>query len=375
MASKRRSRGEGSIGRRSDGLWMARITLPSGKRKTKYGKTQKEVRDWLSEMQTANRQGTWSDSQNVTVGAFLERYLADVVAHTLRPKTQESYNLLTRKHLIPELGNIRLLALRPSHLQSFYSAKLAEEYSKRTVQYLHSILHKALSQAVRWDMVPRNVADSVDAPRPSKTIPALLTEAQALSFLDGLKDDPLYPLWLTLFSTGMRKGEVLGLRWMDVDLDQAVIHVTQTAGTVHKKGTVISEPKTEQSKRSIILPSQLVVALKAHKESTKRYQGFEAFVDQDLVFSTKRGTPFGSRNLLKYFQEALEAQGLPKVSIHSLRHLHATLLLKAGLHPKIVQSRLGHSDIGQTMNTYSHVIAGMDDKAAEEVSRMLSSVP
>jgi len=267
MASKRRSRGEGSIGRRSDGLWMARITLPSGKRKTKYGKTQKEVRDWLSEMQTANRQGTWSDSQNVTVGAFLERYLADVVAHTLRPKTQESYNLLTRKHLIPELGNIRLLALRPSHLQTFYSAKLAEEYSKRTVQYLHSILHKALSQAVRWDMVPRNVADSVDAPRPSKTIPALLTEAQALSFLDGLKDDPLYPLWLTLFSTGMRKGEVLGLRWMDVDLDQAVIHVTQTAGTVHKKGTVISEPKTEQSKRSIILPSQLVVALKAHKES------------------------------------------------------------------------------------------------------------
>lgn len=369
---KRRAKGEGSITHRKDGLWSARITLPNGKRKEKYGHSQKEVRDWLVEMQNANRTGTWSDTQSTTVGDFLERYLADVVAHTLRPKTQETYILLTRKHLIPELGNVRLLALRPNHLQVFYSSKLAAGYSRRTVQYLHAIIHKALTQAVKWDMVPRNVADAVEAPRPAKRPPEILTEVQALSFLDYVKNDPLYPLYLTLFSTGMRKGEVLGLRWSDVDLDAGIIHVAQIAQAVHKQGTLLSEPKTDKLRRSIGLPVAVVEALKVHRARQARYHDFEGFKDQDLVFCTKRGTPFGSRNILTYFHAALEKAGLPKVSMHSMRHLHATLLLKAGLHPKIVQERLGHSNISQTIDTYSHMVPGMDDKATAEMNKILT---
>jgi integrase len=222
-------------------------------------------------------------------------------------------------------------------------------------------------------MTPRNVADAVEAPRPAQKAPELLTEAQALSFLESVKGEPLYPLWLTLFSTGMRKAEVAGLRWSDVDLPAGIIHVSQTAMAVHKKGTVISEPKTEQSRRSIGLPPQLVEALKLHKERTAHYQDFEMFKDQDLVFSTKRGTPFGSRNILTYFHRVLNKAGLPKVSLHSLRHLHATMLLKAGLHPKIVQSRLGHSQIGMTMDLYSHVLPGMDEKATAEMTKVLGT--
>lgn len=366
---KRRSRGEGSIFKRSDGLWTARITLPNGKRKTKYAKSQKEVRDWLVEMQNANRAGTWSDAQSVTFAEFMERYLSDVVAHTLRLTTQDSYVSLTRKHLIPELGSIKLINLRPNHLQSLYSDRLNQGYSRRTVQYLHAIMHKALAQAVKWDLIPRNVADAVDAPRPAKQTPQILTQAQARQFLDYVKDDPLYPVWLLAITSGMRKGEILGLRWVDCDLEAGIIHVSQTALTVYKKGMVISEPKTEQSKRSIGLPPATVAALKAHKEHQARYHDFSGFKDQGLVFPTKRGTPIGSRNLLKYFQEAVEKAGLPKVSFHSLRHLHATMLLSANLHPKVVQSRLGHSNIAMTMDLYSHVMPGMDEKAVAEMQR------
>ena len=175
----------------------------------------------------------------------------------------------------------------------------------------------------------------------------------------------------TLVATGMRKGEVLGLRWQDLDLESGIIHVAQTAGTVHKKGTVFSEPKTDQSRRSIGLPASVVAVLKEHQKKQERYKDFDGFTDQDLVFSTKRGTPFGSRNILTYFHTALDKAGLPKVSIHSLRHFHASMLLKAGAHPKIVQSRLGHSQIGMTMDLYSHLMPGMDDQATAMTAILL----
>ena len=368
----RRGNNEGTIYKRNDGSWCAQITLPNGKRKTKYGKVQKEVRDWLVEQQNAARQGTWSDGQSITVAEFLERYMADVMAHTLRPKTQETYTIIIRTHLIPEIGKLRLHALRPDHLQRLYSSKLSDGKSRRTVQHIHAVMHKALNHAVKWGLIVRNVADAVDVPRPQQKPPELLTEAQAKHLLDYVKVDPLYSLWILTITTGMRKSEVLGLRWSDVDLDAGIIRISQVALTVHKMGTILSEPKTEKSRRSIELPSVTVEALKAHREAQKRYEDFEGFKDQGLVFCTKRGTPFGSRNLLKYFHDALEKAELPKVRFHSLRHLHATMLLAGNLHPKLVQERLGHSRIDITMDTYSHVIKGMGKQAADEMDRLFT---
>jgi len=361
---------------RPDGLWTAQVTLPNGKRKTKYGKSQKLVRDWLHEQQNSVRQGAWTDSASVTVKDFLERYRSDVVAHTLRPKTQETYNIIISNHLIPALGKVRLAALRPDHLQSLYSEKLTGGYSRRTVVYIHAVMHKALTHAVKWGLVVRNVADAVEVPRPEKKPPELLTEGQARAFLEAVKEHSLYSLYVTAITTGMRKGEILGLRWSDVNLDAGIIQVNQVALSVYKKGTILSEPKTEKSRRSIDLPTITVEALKQHKLKQDVIRASRSkWADNDLVFPTKNGTPIGSRNIYKYFQEALEKAGLPKVTFHSLRHLHSTLLLIAGIHPKIVQERLGHSRIDITMDIYSHVIPGMQKPAAATMDKVLGTAP
>ena len=298
-----------------------------------------------------------------------------MVAHTLRPKTQENYTILTRTHILPELGRIRLTNLQPTHLQSFYSKKLNEGYSGRTAQALHGILHKALSQAVRWGLVVRNVSDAVDAPRRVKRPPEILTEAQARAFLDAVHQDRLYALYVTAITTGMRKAELLGLRWSDVDFESGAIRVSQVALTVHKKGVILSEPKTEKSRRAIDLPEVAVRALREHKARQDKIKARSVdWVENDLVFPTRKGTPIGSRNVLKFFHGSLRRAGLPKVRFHSLRHLHSTLLLVAGIHPKIVQERLGHSRIDITMDIYSHVIPGMQKPAAAEMDRILGTV-
>lgn len=372
--TKKRSRGEGTIYQRPDGLWVAQVTLPSGKRKTKYGKSQKLVRDWLHEQQNSVRQGAWTDGTSLTVKEFLERYQSDIVAHTLRPKTQETYNIFISRYFIPVLGKVRLTTLRPDHLQNLYSEKLTGGYSRRTVGYIHAVIHKALSHAVKWGLVVRNVADAVDVPRSAKKPPMLLTQGQAKTFLNAMKGKPLYALYVTAISTGMRKGEILGLRWADVNLEAGIIHINQVALSVYKQGTILSEPKTEKSRRSIDLPIITVEALRQHKiEQDAIRASRQRWADNDLVFPTKNGTPIGSRNIYMYFQEALEKSGLPKVTFHSLRHLHSTLLLVAGIHPKIVQERLGHSRIDITMDIYSHVIPGMQKPAAATMDKVLGS--
>jgi len=371
---KRKPRGEGTIYLRTDGSWSAQITLPNGKKKTRNSKSQKVVRDWLQQQRNTVHQGTWTDTPDVTLGGYLERYLSDVVAHTLRPTTQESYFILTRTHILPELGSVKLTALRPEQLQNFYATKLSKGYSKRTVQYLHSIIHKALEQALQWGLVPRNVADAVQAPRPSRKAPEMLSQEQLEKFIESTQDHPLYALWVTAITTGMRKAELLGLRWSDVDFDSGIIHINQVAQSVHHHGILISEPKTEKSRRSIDLPRVTVAALRLHKQ---KQEGIRASVREwknlDLVFPTKLGTPIGSSNVLTYFHAALEKAGLPKVNFHSLRHLHSTLLLMAGIHPKIVQERLGHSRIDTTMDIYSHVIPGMQKPAAATMDQLLGS--
>ncbi len=164
--AKRRAHNEGTIYQREDGLWVAQISMPNGRRKSKYGKTQRAVREWLEEQKGALKDGVWVESEKITLGTFLDRYLSDVAAHTLRPKSFDSYAYLVRNHIKPELGDIKLSLLRPDHVQNLYSQKLNQGLSRRSVQYIHAVLHKALSQAEKWGLVVKNVADVVDAPRP-----------------------------------------------------------------------------------------------------------------------------------------------------------------------------------------------------------------
>jgi len=356
---RRRAKGEGTIWRRTDGLWVAQITLPTGKRKAKYGRTQKEVKDWLHSQKEALRVGLWVESDNVNYGDFLDRYMDDVAAHTLRPRTLESYHYLIDKHIKPDLGHVKLSQLRPEHLQNLYSLKLNQGLSRRTVQYIHAVIHKSLNQALKWGIVARNVADVAEPPSPQKTTPSSLTPAQVNRLLAAAREDRLYPLYVLAISTGMRQGELLGLQWGDIDFENGEIHVNHSLQLLLGKGLVLTEPKTEASRRSIKIPPIAVEALKTIP-NTGGY-----------VFKTSNGTPFSPRNLLRYFHRILEKADLPMMRFHDLRHTFASLLLNENVHPKIVQEMLGHSTISLTLNTYSHLLPERQQEAADKLEKLM----
>ena len=209
----------------------------------------------------------WIDDTRITYGDFLDRFMSDVAAHTLRPKTIESYESIVRVHIKPELGNIKLSALTPAQLQSLYSKKLQGGYSKRTVQYIHAVIHKSLAQALKWGLLARNVAGpGLSAPRVTKKAPTVLTAAQAKRFLEVVRENRFYTLYVLAITTGMREGELLGLHWEDVDFDHSVIHVRHATQSLWKKGIIITEPKTEKARRTIALPEKAIEALRKHKQ-------------------------------------------------------------------------------------------------------------
>lgn len=354
----KRPHGEGTITYWEEKkLWVAKFTLPNGKRKTKYGKTQKEVKEWLREQIEAVSNGVWVEKENITFSDFIDRYMSDVAAHTLRPKTIESYASLIRIHIKPALGELKLNAIRPDQLQGLYSLKLNQGLSKRTVQYIHSIVHKILDQAMKWGLVARNVADMVSAPSPGKKAPQTLTAPQVKRLLEVVKGDRLYPLYVLAVTTGMREGELLGLRWEDVDLGKGVIHVRQAVQQLTGRGLVITEPKTAKSKRTIRLSVYGIDALPNPGSG--------------LIFHTASGKPIGPRNLIRHFRKACLKAGLPQMPFHSLRHTFASLLLSQNVHPKVVQEMLGHSTITLTLDTYSHMLPDMQDGAVSKMNDLL----
>jgi integrase len=359
----RRSAGEGTIFY-NDKLarWQAQLTLPTGKKKTKTTKTQGEAKRWLLDQRKAIEDNTYISAKDITLEVYLSRYMEEVVNHSLAPKTISSYQYIIEKHILTDLGKIKLTQLRADHLQKLYSDKLNSGLSKRTVLYFHQILHKALEHAVKMGLVARNVTDMADHPTIRRTAPETLSVAQVKELLDSLQNDRLYPLYLLAVSTGMREGELLGLHWEDVNLETGVITVRHQAQEIPGQGMIIKEPKTETSKRPIELPTKALDCLRQLDRSSSHV---------GLVFKTSNNTPFSQRNLIRHFHQSLKKADLPWVKFHSLRHFTATSLLQRGVHPKLVQSLLGHSTIGLTLDTYSHVIPGINREATEKMNDIL----
>ncbi len=360
--AKKRSGGEGTIYfSEQTNAWVAQISLPNGKRKTKTAKNQKEVRTWLLQQRKALEEGLMIKDEAITLDKFMSRFLDDVVKHTLRPKTIESYTILIKKHILPELGSLRLIKLRPDHLQNLYSKKLEQGLSKRTVQYIHAIFRRALNQAVKWGLLNRNPANFVDAPRPTKKTPQTFSIDQAKQFLEAVKDYRWYPIYLLAITTGMREGELLGLHWEDVDLKNGQIHVQHQVQFISGQGLIITEPKTDGSRRTIDLSQTAIQVLE------------ELGGGSGLVFKTSNDTPISPRNLQRHFHQTLDKVGLPNIRFHDLRHTAATLLLTQNVHPKIVQEMLGHSSISLTLDTYSHIIPTLQKQAAEKMEALLNA--
>jgi integrase len=364
MSRKRRSRGEGSLFYHDHkGLWVSQITLPNGKRRIKYSKKQSIVREWLQTAQNELRQGFLPANDVVTIGEFLTHYFETVGRETLRPRTQEMYASFLKVHIIPSLGRIKLKDLRPSDLQELYTKKLQSGLSRRSVQILHGIIRRCLNQAVSWGVIPRNVCHMVKAPRPDKKAPAFYTSEQIKALLEAVKDHPYRLIYVLLCSGGFREGEVLGIHIEDWDGKNRTVNVRHTVVTL-KGGMVISEPKTQSSKRAVVLPKSVAHEVNRYIEQLNRKQG--------LIFTTRSGKPISPRNFIRHFKSVIKPAGLPDLSVHGLRHSHASLLLAEGVNPKIVQERLGHTSIALTLQLYSHTSPSLQDMAADKLEDLFA---
>ena len=373
----RRGNGEGTISRRKDGRWEARYYVPTmngTKRKTIYGKTQAEVRDKLTKALSDRIDGIVYDDENMTVGEYLNMWLKGSVYGSVRQSTYDRDTNLVHNHIKPLLGSLKLKKLNSAHIQSFYRDRLDTGLSASTVHKMHDILRHGLAQAVDWHLSPRNVADVVKPPRPvAKEMVALSTD-DTRRLLDAAAEDRLEALYKLAVHTGMRQGELLALRWQDVDLENAVVSVRRTLTRSGGK-TTFGEPKTKKSRRSIRLTPQAAEALRAHLERQLRDMEIlgDRYRDQGLVFTTDTGAPINPSNLRqRSFAPLLKRVGLPHMRFHDLRHTCATLLLSRGVHPKFVQELLGHATIAITLDTYSHVMPSMGDATAKAMEDALA---
>jgi integrase len=374
--SRRRGKGEGSITQRSDGRWMALVDLgwQNGKRRRKayYGRTRSDVAGKLTRALGKVQIGATLGDDRQTVGAFLTNWI-DIVKPSIRPKTYGSYAQLIRLHLVPGLGHFRINKMQPEHVERFLRDKQDAGLSPRTCQYLRAVLRRALARAVKAELVGRNVAALADPPRVVRAETVSLTPEQARTFLAAIASHRLYPLVSVAVSLGLRQGEILGLRWSDVDLDQGVVRVRHGLQRFGKAGWRLVEPKSDKSRRAVKLPASLLPILRAHRKRQLEWRlaAGDKWAGQDFVFTTQIGRPLEGCRLNRDTKRLLVKAGLPPLHFHSLRHSCATLLLVQGIPPRVVMEILGHSDIRLTMNTYSHVTQQLHDVAASQIDALV----
>jgi integrase len=370
--------GEGGITRhKKSGLYMARYTIqtPTGpKRKTPYGKTRREVGERLTKAKADRDGGLVFDADNIKLGGYLGRWLTDSVRDTVRPTTFERYEQIVRLHLRPVLGQLKLKNLTSAHVRGLYRQKLDAGLAPRTVQYVHVTLHKALEQAIADGLIPRNATEAVKPPQVRREEMRPLTAKQVRILFDAAKGDRLAALYVLAVTTGLRQGELLGLKWDDVDLEAGTLQVRRTLTTA-KGGPQLTSPKTKGSRRTVKLPQTALEALRSHLERQlgEIDQAGSLWRENGLIFASESGDPLDRRNVTTHqFKPLLKRAGLPQIRFHELRHTCATLLLSKNVNPKIVSEMLGHASIAITLDTYSHVLPNMQDSAAKAMEDALS---
>ncbi|GCE04222.1 tyrosine-type recombinase/integrase [Dictyobacter aurantiacus] len=367
--AKKRANGEGSIyQRKSDGKWVGSISTDDGKRKVFYGKTKAEVREKLNEAVYAQQRGMLSVGPNVALQEYLENWLENIHKPTIRLSTYLNYRKLLDNYLLPGLGKIKLQKLTPQQVQAFYSQKINEGLSPKTVNNVHGVLHKALDNAVKWNMLPRNICDAVTPPRIPRKELNYLTSDQARILLKEVKEHRLEALLTLAITTGMRRGELLALRWQDINFTDRSLQVRRAVSYLKNYGYVESEPKTARSRRTIMLPEFVISILQQHREHQQEQEALagKVWVSKGLVFTNAWGDYYSPSTMLKVFKRFLESIDMPHMRFHDLRHSAATILLAMKVHPKIVQEILGHSQITTTMDIYSHAMPSLQDDATEQ---------
>jgi integrase len=376
---------KGHLRERSHGRWAIVLDTrdpATGKRRRKWHSfegTKREAQVECSKLIAAMSSGSYVDPSRQTVAQFLDKWLAHM-ASQISPRSHERYTEIVNKNLIPALGAARLTKLRSSQITDAYSQALASGrrdgkggLSPNTVVYVHRVLKQALAQAVVWQDLARNPADAVKPPKVErKQMKVLDTDAMA-AVVETARDTTLFIPTLLWITTGMRRGEVAALRWRHIDLDEAQISVTQSAEQT--KAAVRYKPPKNGKGRTVALPASVVGELRSHrvKQAEALLKVGIRLSEDTFVVAQADGSPFQPRSLTHAFELFLAKYKLPHVRLHDLRHTHATAMLKAKVHPKVVQERLGHSTIAITLDTYSHVLDGMQEDAAEIVDADLQA--
>jgi integrase len=376
---RKRGNGEGSIYPVKDksgrvvgyrgSYWVH--TADGPKRRYLSGKERKDVADKLAKGLAGRVDGLLFDAGDLTVDQYLKRWLSDSVRGSVRRSTYESYRRQVERYVVPTIGSIKLTKLTHMHVQGLYRQMQDRGLSARTVQYTHAVLHRALKQAVRWSMVPRNVCEAVDVPQVRREEIRPLNAEQARRLLQTACGERLEAFYVVAVHMGMRPGELLGLRWQDVTLSDA-------GGTLQLNRALsdgeLTTPKTKGSRRRIRLSAGSAKVLRTHRKRQLEEKMKKAGLwrDHGLVFPSTVGTPLSHRNVVRSFKALLKRAGLPSsVRLYDLRHTCATLLLSRNVHPKYVQELLGHASIALTLDTYSHIIEGMDGGTTDAIEEAL----
>lgn len=379
---KRRGDGEGSIYQAKDGRWRAEISLgykPDGKPKRKviYGKTRLDVSTALNKALSAHGAGQNIKPERQSLADFMTEWLENTVKLKNKPQTWRSYEWLVRVHINPSIGKHPLQKVSRPILQTMIREKQAQGLSPTTIRHINATLKSALSRAVKDGTLLSNPAKLTDLPRVKRFQAQVLTPEQAkvlIIYLAGHQHEALYVMALSM---GLRRGELLGLRWSDVDLEHAVLDVRHSLHRVKGDGLHLGEPKSERAKRKLRIPQVCLTALvrwRLLQAQHKQWAGLK-WTEEDFVFTGAAGKPLHPDEISRELPAILTAAGLPKMRLHDLRHGCASLLLAQGVHARAIMEQMGHSSFQITMDLYSHVLPALRNEVADRMDEVFSSTP
>jgi len=376
MPTRKRGQNEGSIyQRKSDGRWVAAVSIRGGKRKAVYGRTADEARQKRDEIKRQVADGSFVSSDRLTVEQLSQQYLESLHS-TVKSSTHRRYEQLLRKHVLPFIGPTQVKKLQPGQLEALYGEVVRKGLSPQTAVHVHRVVHAMLARATRWQLIGRNVASLVKPPRVKYREMRALTPKEVKQLFDAASDTRLEALWRLAIGTGMRLGELLALKWQRIDLDRRTLRVEATLENDPERGLINSEPKTAGSRRTIHLTNSLTKALETHRarQNRERMKLGHAWADGDYVFSSTFGTPLNMQNLgRRDFKNLRVSAGIVgHVRMQDLRHTAISLALSEGVAPTDVANMAGHSSVAVTLQRYAHALPEAPRRAADAIERLVA---
>jgi integrase len=377
----------GNITRRGRISWRLKLDIGrdpvTGRRLTRFATvrgTKRQAEAELARLVAAHDIGTLVEPSKTTLADYMRSWIETAATLRLSSKTAERYHQLIERQIIPHLGAHPLQKLKPAHVAAWHAVLLSaggkdgSPLTARTVGHAHRVLHKALADAARYELLTRNPASLVSPPRVTDAEMQILSADQVKAVLAAIRETPIFPQVVVLLSTGMRRGELMGLQWGDLDLEAGKVRVERAVEKTKAHGLRIKTPKTKHGRRTITLPAGAVEVLRQHRKAQIEIRlalGLGRLLEDAFVFGTIEGAVRDPDRITQDWKRFTAARGLPRVTLHALRHAHASALIASGADPVTVSRRLGHGSPVVTMAVYAHLFDRSDEAAAKAIDAVL----